>query len=307
VSHHVSAEDLASLDLDALKPRKASRVRAHVHICAQCTQLSGQVSAVPTTLASVSVSYQAMPDSLSARLDAAIASESAQRLAAAPASEAGRRDLPDRSSRARQQRHGWQLPGLSVLGTRLVAAAGALVIVGAGGYEIAANVGGTSNSGTAATSNGAAAVPSPETTQLSLGATVSYGVGGSHKTIRTVSSDMNFEPSRLAGEAVAAVRAARLRGAVEFNGTAVPGASAAASASDKTTRSSLGSTLAGCLDRIAGNQSVLLVETAKYAGRPATIIVTASSAKQEAQVWVVAPACSASHPDVLDHLRLSRT
>ena len=38
---------------------------------------------------------------------------------------------------------------MSVLGTRLVAAAGALVIVGAGGYEIATHAGGNV-SGTAA-------------------------------------------------------------------------------------------------------------------------------------------------------------
>jgi hypothetical protein len=307
VSRHVSAEDLASLDLDALKPRKAARVRTHVQTCVQCTQLSSQVGAVPSTLASVSVSYQAMPDSLAARLDAVIASESTQRLAAAPASEAGRRDLPQRSRRARPQRHGRQLPGLSVLGTRLVAAAGALVIVGAGGYEIATNVSGPSTSGTAATSSGAAAVPNPQTSQLSVGANVHYGASGQHKTIRTVSSNMNFEPSKLGPEAVAAVRAARLHGAVEFNGPAAPSASAGAGASDKTTGASSTSTLAGCLDRIAGSQTVLLVEMANYAGRPATIIVTAASAAQKAEVWVVGPACSASRPDVLDHLGLSRT
>ena len=48
---------------------------------------------------------------------------------------------------------------MSVLGTRLVAAAGALVIVGAGGYAIATNVSG--NAGvTAASSSGSAAAPS---------------------------------------------------------------------------------------------------------------------------------------------------
>ncbi len=135
MTRHASAEDLAGLDLDALKPRKAAKIRGHVGGCVQCTQLSSQVSAVPAMLASQP--YPAMPASVSTRLDTALASESAQRLASAPATEAGRRDLPDRSH-APKPRRGWQLPGMSVAGTRLVAAAGALVIVGVGRvYEIA--------------------------------------------------------------------------------------------------------------------------------------------------------------------------
>ena len=198
MSRHVSAEDLASLDLDALKPRKAARIRSHLMTCAQCTQLSSQVSGVSSTLASVSVSYQAMPASLCARLDAVIASESAQRLAEAPAAEAGRRDLPERSNRVRPQRRGWQLPGLSVPATRLVAAAGALVIVGVGGYAIATNVSGPA-SGTAASSSGAAGVPMPATSQLRLGPRVQYGLPRAPKTIRMVSSNMNFQSSKLRG------------------------------------------------------------------------------------------------------------
>ena len=307
MSRHVSAENLASLDLDALKPRKAARIRAHVATCVQCTQLSSQVSAVPSLLASASVSYQAMPESLSIRLNVAIASESAQRLAHEPASEAGRRDLPDRSSRVRPERHGWQLPGLSVLGTRLVAAAGALVIVGAGGYEIATNVGGASNNGTAASSSGAAGAPRPATSPLSLGPSVHYGLPGASKTIRTVSSNMNFESSKLAAEAITAVAAARVHGGVGFSARGTSGATSGANAPAKVPATSSAGSLTGCLDRIAGKQTLLLVEMARYDGRPAMIIVTAASANRPAQVWVVAPACSASHPDVLDHLKLSRT
>ncbi len=297
------------LDLDALKPRKAAKVRSHVAVCNQCTSLNGQVSAVSTTLASVSsVSYPAMPESLSAQLDIALASESTQRLASAPATEAGRRDLPQRSDRARQERRGWKLPGVSVLATRLVAAAGALVIVGAGGYEIAANVSGTNTSGTAASSSGAAAMPRPQTSQLSVGPMVHYGYPTSNKEIRVVSSDTNFEPAKLSSEAVAAVRAARLRDAAGFRAaTNAPAASAGANASDKAAGTSSSSAMAGCLDRIVGDQTVQLMEIARYAGKPAMIIVTAASGERAAQVWVVPPTCSGSHPDVLDHLRLSRT
>jgi hypothetical protein len=307
VSRHVSAENLARLDLDALKPRKAARIRAHLMTCTVCTRLGGQVSAVSSTLASVSVSYPAMPESLCTRLDAAIASESAQRLADAPAAEAGRRDLPERSYRVRPQRRGWQLPGLSVPATRLVAAAGALVIVGVGGYAIATNVSGP-NSGTAASSSGAAALPGSATSQLKLGPRVQYGLPQAPKTIRMVSSNMNFHRSKLAAEAVAAVGAARARGAVGFNSVrGTPATTSGAKTSEKATAPLPASAMPGCLDRIAGGSTVLLVDMARYDGKPAIIIVTAASSAHKAQVWVVAPDCSASHPDVLDHLGLSRT
>jgi hypothetical protein len=307
VSRHVSAEVLASLELDAVKPRKAARIRAHVSTCVQCTQLSSEVSAVPRMLASASASYEAMPESLTVRLNSAIATESAQRLAQAPASEAGRRDLPERSSRVRPERHGWQLPGLSVLATRLVAATGALVIVGVGGYEIATNAVGTSNSGTAASSGGAAVLPRSAAPQLSLGPAVHYGPSRASKAIRMVSSNMNFQPAKLAGEAIAAVAAARVHGAVGFNALGAPTATSGANGPAKIPTASSAGAMTGCLDRIAGSQTVLLVEMARYSGRPAMIIVTAANASRSAQVWVVAPTCSGSHPDVLHHLRLSRT
>jgi hypothetical protein len=56
-----------------------------------------------------------------------------------------------------------------------------------------------------------------------------------------------------------------------------------------------------------GNKTVLLVDQALYEGKPAMIIVTAQTATHRSDVWAVGPACSASHPDVLEHLTLART
>jgi len=52
---------------------------------------------------------------------------------------------------------------------------------------------------------------------------------------------------------------------------------------------------------------VLLVEEAKYDGKPATIIVTAATGNHRAEVWAVGPSCTATHPDVLAHQSLART
>lgn len=301
MSRHASAEELAGLDLDALKPRKAAKIRAHVATCVQCTQLSSEVSAVPATLASLS--YPAMPASVSTQLDTALASESTQRLASAPATEAGRRDLPDRH-RAPKPWRGWQLPGMSALGTRLVAAAGALVIVGAGGYEIATHAVG--NVGTAASSSGS--VTAPSTGRMSAGPSVQYGQRASVKTVQTMHASTNFTRADLGPQALAAVHAAEVArlGTHSAAGPAPSGAARSANTGINPGGPNH-SSLASCLDGIVGSQPLQLVETAKFDGSPATIIVTAQTAARPAEVWAVAPSCSASNPNVLDHLTLSRT
>jgi hypothetical protein len=260
-----------------------------------------------------SVSYPSMPTSFATQLDMALASESASRVATAPTTEAGRRDLPER--RSRRSRAGWQLPGMSVVATRLVAGAGVLIAVGVGGYEIASHAG-NSVSGTAASSAGSASVPSAR--QLSLGPTVRYGQASGPETaqpetVQTVRSGANFTTADLATQALGAVRAARLAGATGAQPRAVapapstaPG-SAASSSFGNQTAPARPSGLASCLDGLVGSQPVQLVETAKFDGAPATIIVTARTATHPAQVWAVGPACSASHPDVLAHQTLTGT
>jgi hypothetical protein len=305
MSRHASAEELAMLDLDGLKPRKAAKVRAHLSGCSRCTELNSEMSAVPATLASVS--YPAMSEQLTSRIDTALATESAQRLASAPASEAGRRDLPARSRRA-PKRAAWQLPGFSVLGTRLVAAGSAVIIIGIGGFEIASHVGGNSPS-TTASSSGSVAAPSAQAQQMTLGAEVRYGEPASTKSVRTVDSDTNFTAANFAAEADAAVRGAKLRGTLgaQANTGPAPTTRANSPSSASGGKTAPGTQLTGCLDGLVGNQTVLLVDQALYEGKPATIVVTAQTATRGSEVWAVGPACSASHPDVLQHTTLGRT
>lgn len=300
MSRHASAEELASLSLSALKRRKAARIRAHLSQCAQCAQVNNELAAVPDMLASVQ--YPAMPADLSARVSTALSAESMQRLTSEPASEAGRRDLPRRSRTAGQERRGWRLPGMSPRVTGLVAAAGAIVIIGGGGYEIASHSGG--NVSNTASSSGATL---PQSKEPSLGPQVTYGSNGSARTIQTVSSGTNFVPSRLGVQTFAAVRAARLTGAA--GGVTAPRASSGPLASKGTNSTAsgavTGSQLAGCLNRLAAGRTILLVELAKFEDKPATIIVAAPSASHQAEVWVVSDSCSASRSDVLDHLQLA--
>ncbi len=60
--------------------------------------------------------------------------------------------------------------------------------------------------------------------------------------------------------------------------------------------------LTSCVDKLAAGETVLLVELAKFDGKPATIIVVAASKPAgSADVWAVSPSCSAGNTHVLDH------
>lgn len=309
---HASLEELARLAADDLKPRKAAKIRHHLASCAQCTELNAQLSAVPAILSSVH--FGPMPDNLSARVETALAVEARQRLANEPATEAGRGELPARSARPGRQRHGadrvgWRLPGLSVAATRALATAGAIALIGGGGYEIASHSGiGTTTASSA--SSGNTSVPAAEASQA-VGAPVNYGHGAQARSIATMTSSTDFEPSTLVAQVVAAWNAAQVE-----NVRAGPPVNSPLAQSSATSSSGLrnlasdhvltGESLGSCVGRFATpGLTVQLVENARYMGKPATIIVTSAPSSHAAEVWVVGESCSASHMDLLDHVKVA--
>lgn len=299
---HASTDQLASLTTGALRPRKAARISIHVTRCDQCTLVVRQLDQVPAIL--MSAQYPPLPITVSFQIETALRVEATQRLSAMPATEGGRGDLPARHRR-RAARRGWHLPGLSVPATRLVAAAGALVIAAAGGYEIA----GHAHSGVSTgTSQGSVAAP-PNVQQMSLGPDVTYGRPGALHTIHAVESSANFLPAKLTTQASDAVHAAQARRVSTSQPTVSnPGASRAqssTSAGSATPSSSIASRLAACIDLIAPGRVVLLIDLARYNDTPATIIVIAALATRPAEAWVVGSACSGSGMDILGHTILS--
>ena len=179
-------------------------------------------------------------------------------------------------------------------------------MIGAGGYEIASHAGGPAT--TPASSS--AAVPSAAASQA-IGAPVNYGHGDFARSIPTVTSTTNFVPSRLGAQAAAALEAARLEGV--HTAKPVHHQLGLGSASNGTALHSLANTaglsgqaLAGCVGRFAApGHAVQLVEDAKFSGKPATIIITTAPSGRSAEVWVVGESCSASHSDLLDHLKVA--
>jgi hypothetical protein len=322
MNRHATLDELASLGADNLRPRKAARINRHVATCAKCTEVSDRLSAVPALLSSVP--FPQMPANLSARIDSVLAAEAAQRVAAEPATEAGRRDLPVRAGRRRAMPTlDWRRPAwtLSVPATRVIATAAAIVVVAVGGYEIASHTAGTAIS--PSTSSASAAQPTPFSSQVSFGGSVTYEQNGSAAAIQMGASSTNFQPATMAEQAQAAVAAAQVEGvhshAVQ-SGLATPTSSFAISSNSTATGSLAGpgtlspsSQLAACMNRVlTPGQVVLLVERAKFENKPATILVTAPAAlsgtnpPKEAEIWALGDACSATNSDVLDHVKVAR-
>jgi len=170
VNRHVSLDELARLGADDLKPRKAAQLRHHLATCSRCTLLNSRLSAVHAVLSSLE--FGPIPDNLSARIERALVVVARPRLVGEPAAEASRRDLPT----ARPARLGCDrsLPGLSVTAVRALAAAGAIALIGAGGYEIASHAGPPGSS--AAAASAPAASPSAAASQP-MRARVNYRYG----------------------------------------------------------------------------------------------------------------------------------
>ena len=315
MKRHASLGELARLAADDLRPRKAARIRHHLASCAECAELNAQLSTVPAFLSSVH--FAPMPEHLSARVETALAVEARQRLASEPATEAGRRELPAaRSARLGRSgrgtdRVGWRLPGLSVAATRALATAGAIALIGGGGYEIASHSGvGTSTS--ASSNSGNATVPGAEASQA-IGAPVNYGHGAEARSIQTVTAATNFEPSTVVQQVTAAIDAAKVEGvhagppvaANQFNSPAA--ATSSSGLRNMTSSHALsGTRLAGCVGRyVTPGSTVQLVEDARFKSGPATIIVTTAPASRVADVWIVGELCSATRSDLKDHVKVA--
>lgn len=302
MKRHASTDELADLAAGVLRPRRAAKIATHLAGCTQCTDVSNQLSAVSSTLASVSVAP--MPDLISSRIETALAAESAHRLASAPATEAGRRELPARSRHSSPSGQGWRIFGLSGPASRLVTAAGALVVIGGGGYVIAAEVNSSPATNQSASSAGSAGVP---TQHLNAGLSVPYHYGGATRILHTVTSGTNFTGHNLAKYAVAALTAARHSGVIPGTGAA---SSTRATPQATVLPNTAGPTkgqLTGCVSAIAAGKAVLLVDLAKFDGQPAIIVMIAAATAGSAEVWAVRDSCTAANTQVLDHAKVAHT
>jgi Putative zinc-finger len=215
---------------------------------------------------------------------------------------------------------------------RRILAAAAVVAVLGGGYALVSNLS-TSGSNTSASSpSGSRAAASPAHAPAArpassafasavpsapagiapgvagrpeLGPVLQYGMNGHAGRFTPVRSSTAYVAAQLSQQATAAL--AEVRNSIaNAGGTAGHTSASAGGESGRGAFSAATLTrLRGCVARVAGGQTVLLVDLASFEGSPATIIVTAPPGSARAsQVWAVGPACSSSAADVLAHQQL---
>jgi hypothetical protein len=326
---HADAATLAAFREELLSGRKAAQVSAHLAACPRCAALDAQLAEVTTMLHRATA--PPMPDALTARIQAALATEAAARAtdapplaAAAAGAGAATRGAPGRGGsqgpagqdRTREQtgrRTGWRGHDRSWLTLRVAAVTAAVAVIAGGGYGVAQLLTGSPTvNGTAsraAPGGGAAApnikvkgpVPRMSAGGFNAGSAAGTGAGGSSGTSAplVISSGTNYQPARLAAQA-SAVLAQLTHNA---HSSARPGPSLAA----PQNQASLFPDLQACLIHIGHGQHPLLVDLAKYRGHPALVVVLPSTNGAQQHALVIAPGCTSTTAHVLATATLPRS
>jgi hypothetical protein len=288
---HLDTDVLAEFRAGLITGRRGARIAAHLADCGRCTVLDEQLAGVRSLLASVPA--PAMPDSVARRLDMVLAAEVAHR-------DTAQREavLQDRAERADGDSARESPPprrpggnrGFRLLALRVLAPAAAVVVLAAGGYGLSRINLGSSTGASASTSAGRAtqgAAPSAAASAKS-GGSVNAPIAGPTKGavsrpqgitaagVTVVTGHANLSHADLGQQ----VRAELL----------VPPAARTTRAASRQER--------GCVLRLIGSHPLELVESVRFEGGPATLVVARTGAGDTA--WVAAPDCSATHRHVLD-------
>jgi hypothetical protein len=316
---HEDLELIAAFREGLLDLADSDRVARHLSGCGECARWLTALGEVAAALAQAAP--PPLPPRLARRLDAALAAEAAAAGAsggAAAGTRSGRseqgtgRTLPAGRSRApsahARSGHAGRAPaghasGASRPGRRdrrggrlwALAAAASVCLLAAGGYLLASSLTHTPSSRTSASSGQAgrqlpgntmrpgtssrAAVPNPNV-RAPQGGT---GTGA----LVIVNSRTNYESGQLRAQAAHVA---------DTTSISSPGGKAG---STTVQPSGISSALAGCLQQVAGGLHGLIVDMARYDGRPATVIIAPSLGGRAGHVWVVSPPCSASPPHVI--------
>ena len=298
---HADAETLAAFREELLSRRKAARVSAHLAACSRCAGLDAQLTEVSALLTASTA--PPMPAALTARIAAAIAAEAAARAATtadhavatadgtvAVGAAGGGTGPHDRAARPARPSRAPSGPGRARLALRVAAVTAAVVVVAGGGYgvarlltanpESATSAGAGNEAAPAAGGHGAAS----EKTPGGLGAP---SAARSAPTARIVSSGTNYQPGQLKTQVSAVLTQHRA------------GASAAAGFSQANQPTASAPPVPACVPHVTGGKRPLLVDLAKYRGRPATVIVIPGATSGTLRALVVAGRCPAATGRVL--------
>jgi hypothetical protein len=285
---HLDTDVLAEFRAGLIGGRRAARIAAHLAGCERCTAVDEQLAGVRSLLASVPA--LAMPDSVARRLDTVLAAEVAHRNVTQ--GDAAQRDQPERvrgdgTGESPAPRRPGGNRGFRLLALRVLAPAAAVVVLAAGGYGLTRINLGSSTGSAASTTAGGAVRSAPSVAAgaesaghvnapaagPSKGAAVPGGIARAGFSL--VTGQRNLTRAGLAQQ----VRA----------GLLVPVSARSTQAPSQRLR--------GCVARLADGHVVKLVESVRFEGRPATLIVARTGDKDTA--WIAAPDCSDTDSHVL--------
>jgi hypothetical protein len=285
---HPDTDVLAEFRAGLITGRRGARITAHLGGCERCTALDEQLAGVRSLLASVPA--PALPDSVAQRLDTVLAAEVTQRNAAGRAAARGEAAPADQAERAggdgTRESSAPRRPGgnrgFRLLALRVLAPAAAVVVLAAGGYGLTRiNLGSSTGSAASSTAGGAA-----RTAQSAAAGHVNAPAEGPSKAAAVprgiaragfflVTGQRDLTHANLAQQ----VRAELL----------VPPSARRTQTPPQQLR--------GCVAKLADGHTLELVESVRYEGRPATLVVARTGAEDTA--WIAATDCSATHRHVL--------
>jgi hypothetical protein len=301
---HLDAGVLAEFRAGLITGRRGARITAHLAGCDRCTALGDQLAGVSALLASVPV--PAMPDSLAQRLDAVLAAEAARpdRVAAGQAgagqvtadqAERGGADRPAHRATGRKRA---PRPSFRLLPARVLAPV-AVILLAAGGYGLSLLAAGpgsqvTASSGSSADRSGAGS--SAESAQAAAPSAASSHANAPKSPVVRGAAGSAPQAQRLtftvtAGTVNFSADPATLRQQVEHELRTASPAPASVTAPPVTPR------LRACVQNLTRGASLVRVESARFRGKPATLVVARTGTRDTA--WIAGPNCSASSRDIL--------
>ena len=264
---HVDAESLALYAEGELSRGRTARVQAHLSGCPDCAATLTALAEVTTQLSHVPA--PSMPSAVAARLDAALGAEPAHR-ADAPS------PAPTPPSRPPRRGPLWS-PGT----LRILAAAGAALVVAGGiGYAVSQFSGPGTASSSSAPSGQSAHHPAAQAEP-----NISRGASGGHvmkprtgpyipSTTRWVQTGTDYRPGTLAAQGQKLL--------AEYDTPGISGPS-------MQPAGSIPAQVSNCVSQTAHGRTVVVVDQARYRGQPAIVIVLA---KPDAAVIAVSHSCT---------------
>lgn len=304
---HPGSETIAAFREDLLPARKAARIAAHLRECPRCAEIDAQLAAVTASLARTPA--PPMPASLTARLEAALATEVAARSAAGtpagpavPADRAASPAAPAHRGPGTGPGHtgpGHTGPGRggpgrragrpragSRLSLRIAAVTAAVVVLAGGGYAIVRVVSAGGQETSASSSSAAAGKAANQPSGPALAPEAAPRVPT--ESLPLVASGTRYRAGQLPAQVAAVLNGYPAHGHISAAPPAAVRAGAAAFPH-----------LAECVAHLAGGQHPRLVDIAHYGTQPAAVIVVPVPGTTRVQVSVTGPGCSGQGGDII--------